>query len=80
MIRDEIWLEKILNEVETQMRKNNIEGFKAAIKNLDKTAIKVLDETESLWETNATSREVKGKFQLLRHYLDYMKRLCKGKV
>lgn len=80
MIRDEICLEKILNEVETQMRKNNIEGFKAAIKNLDKTAIKVLDETESLWETNATSREVKGKFHLLRQYLDYMKRLCKGKV
>ena len=80
MIKEEIRLEKILNEVETQMHKNNIEGFKAAIKNLDETAIKVLDETESLWKKDATSKEVRGKFHLLRHYLDYMKGLCKGKV
>lgn len=80
MVKDKIWLEKTLNEVETQMRKNNIEGFKAAIKNLDKNIIKVLDEMESLWETDATSKEMREKFRLLRHYLDYMKRLYKGKV
>ena len=80
MIKDEIWLEKIRNEVETQMRRNNIEGFKATIKNLDKSAMKVLDETESLWKTNTTSKVMRERFRLLRHYLDNKERLCKGRA
>ncbi len=80
MIKDEIWLERILNEAGTQMSKNNIEGFKAAVKNLGKSAMKVLNETVKLWETGITSEEMKEKFHLLRCYLDHMKRLCESKV
>jgi hypothetical protein len=80
MNNDKLWLEKILNEVEAQMRENNLEGFKAVIKSLDAGAMKVLDETEDLWEKDANSKEMKEKLGLLRHYLDYMKRFCEGKV
>jgi len=80
MNNDKPWLEKILNEVETQMRENNLEGFKAVIKSLDAGAMKVLDETEDLWEKDANSKEMREKLGLLRHYLDYMKRFCEGKV
>jgi len=80
MNNDKLWLEKILNEVETQIRENNLEGFKAVIKNLDAGAMKVLDETEDLWEKDANSKELRQKLRLLRHYLDYMKRFCEGKM
>ncbi len=80
MNNDKLWLEKILNEVETQMRENNLEGFKAVIKSLDAGAMKVLDETEDLWEKDANSKEMREKLSLLRHYLDYVKRFCEGKV
>ena len=80
MNKDKLWLEEILNEVETQMRENNLEGFKAVIKSLDAGAMKVLDETEDLWGKNANSKEMREKFIVLRHYLDYMKRFCEGKV
>lgn len=76
MIKDEIQLEKILNEVEMQMRENNLEGFKAVIKSLDQGAMKVLNETEG----GITSEKMKERLQLLRHYLDYMKRFCNSKV
>lgn len=80
MAKNEVWLKKALKEVESQMRENNLEGFKVVIKSLDKDAMKVLDEAEGLWEIDPSSKEIREKFQLLRHYLDYLMRFCEGGV
>jgi len=80
MNRDKFWLEKILNEVQTQMQENSLEGFKAVIKNLDANAMKVLDEAEKLWKKEANSKKMRQKLSLLRRYLEHMKRFCEGRV
>ena len=80
MNKNEIWLEKALGEIETQMRQNNLEGFKAIVKSLVRDAMKALEDTEVEWELDHNSKEIREKFAVVRHCLDYLKRFCEGKV
>jgi hypothetical protein len=46
------------------------------IKGLSEKALKVLDETWSLWEIDPSSPDVRDKFYVLEECLDHIKRLC----
>ena len=79
-MKDEIALKGILKEVENQMRENNIEGFKLAVRNLIKDAMKAVEALPREWKRRHNSRELKEKIDLLYHDLDYLRRFCEGKV
>lgn len=79
-MKDEVWLRTVLLDVENQMRQNNLEGFKAVVKVLAKDSLKALEDTEVEWELDHDSQELREKFHLLRHYLDYLRRFVEGVV
>ena len=77
-MKDEAWLRSVLFDVENQMRENNLEGFKAVVKVLAKDSLKTLEDTEGEWKLDHNSKELREKFHLLRHYLDYLRRFVEG--
>jgi len=79
-MKDELWLRTVFADVENQMRENNLEGFRAVVKVLVKDALKALEDTQVEWELEHNSQELREKFHLLRHYLDYLRRFCEGIV
>ena len=79
-MKDEVWLRSVLFDVENQMRENNLEGFKAVVKVLARDSLKTLENTEVEWELDHNSQELREKFHLLRHYLDYLRRFVEGVV
>ncbi len=76
-MNEENLLTTMLVNVQSQMRENNLEGFKVHIDNLIKNAVKTLEDTQVEWEFEHDARKLKEKFCLLHNYLDYLKRLCK---
>jgi hypothetical protein len=46
---------------------------------LVKDALPVLEEIEVEWELDHNSQELREKYYLLRHYLDYLRRFCEAK-
>ncbi|MBU3959179.1 hypothetical protein KJ644_05310 [Candidatus Dependentiae bacterium] len=79
-MKDEPWLRTVLADVENQMRENNLEGFRAVVKVLVKDALKTLEDTRVEWELEHNSQELREKFHLLHHYLDYLRRFIEGVV
>lgn len=79
-MRDEIWLRDALIDIENQMRENNIEGFKTVAKGLVKDAMKTLEDAQNAYRHKHNPQILKEKFNLLRHYLDYLKRICEGLI
>jgi len=79
-MKDEVWLRSVLFDVEKQMRENNLEGFRAVVKVLARDSLKALEDTEVEWELDHNSRELREKFHLLRHYLDYLRRFIERVV
>ena len=80
VMKDEPRLRNVLAEVENQMRDNNLEGFRAVVKVVVRDALKALEDTQAEWEIDHNSQELREKFHLLRHYLDYLRRFCEGVV
>lgn len=76
--KDKFWLRIALADVKNQMRENNLEGFRTVVKVLVKDALKALEDTQVGWELEYNSQELRGKFYLLRHYLDYLRRSVEG--
>lgn len=79
-MKDEVWLRTALIDVENQMRENNLEGFKSVVKILARDSLKALEDTEVEWELDHNSQELRKKFHLLRHYLDYLRRFIERVV
>ena len=79
-MKDEVWLRGVLFDVENQMRENNLEGFKSVVKILARDSLKALQDTEVEWELDHNSQELREKFHLLRHYLDYLRRFIERVV
>ena len=80
---DREWLKKAIDEVFNKAKSKGLDKlgcFKAVTKSVLVDALKALEETEVEWELDHNSQELREKFHLLRHYLDYLKRFCEGKV
>ncbi|MFQ6067745.1 MAG: hypothetical protein ACE5K3_10810 [bacterium] len=84
MHKDKAWLKRVIDECNKKAgsaeRKSNLELFKGVANSLVKDALKVLEEIEVEWELDHNSQELREKYYLLRHYLDYLRRFCEGKV
>lgn len=78
--KDEMWLRDVLAGVENQMRENNLEGFMAVVKVLVKDASKALEDAKIEWELDHNSQELREKFHVVGHYLDYLRRFVEGIV
>jgi hypothetical protein len=57
-----------------------MKDFKIVTKSLVVEALKVLEDIQVEWELDRDSEELREKFLLLEHYLDYLKRFSEGKV
>lgn len=79
-MEDEVWLRTVLFDVESQMRENNLEGFKAVVKVVIRDALKALEDTRVEWELDHNSQELRERFHLLHHYIDYLRRFCEGVI
>ncbi len=57
-------------------QKENIDAahFRTVVNQVIITAASVLDEVWALWEIDPSSKDLREKFYLLEHYLDYLKR------
>lgn len=75
---DEILLTEILNDIENQMRANNLEGFKSSTKGLVCDALRTLEDARAEWKRDQRSKKLNEQFNLLGSYLDYLKRFCEG--
>jgi hypothetical protein len=84
MYKDKAWLKRVSDDY--NKKEDSTEGkstsdlFKGVVNSLVKDALKVLEEIEVEWEFDHNSRELREKYYLLRHYLDYLRRFCEGKV
>ncbi len=80
---DEKWLKKIINDVFNEAKAKGLsefDCFKAVMRSVLIDALKALEDTGAEWELDHNSQELREKFHLLHHYLDYLKRFCEGKV
>jgi len=80
---DEEWLKKVINGVFNEAKSKGLgrlNCFKAVMRSVLVDALKALEDTEVEWELDHASQELREKFHLLHHYLDYLKRFCEGKV
>lgn len=80
---DEKWLVEAINDVFKEAKSKGLDKlncFKAVIQSVLADALKVLKDTEVEWELDHASQELREKFHLLHHYLDYLKRFCEAKV
>ncbi len=79
-INEKIWLRTALYDVKNQMRENNLEGFKAVLKVLSRDSLKTLENAEMEWTLDHDTQELREKFDLVRHYLNHLKRFCQRVV
>jgi len=77
-MKDEVVLTEILNDVENQMRANNLEGFKSSAKGLASDALRILEDARAEWKRDQGSKKLSEQFNLLSSYLDYLRRFCEG--
>jgi len=70
-MEEEMLLTKVLNDVTGQMHSNNLEGVKAEMKSLIKSALSLLEKDSSSGKLNAQAAVLAG-------YLNNLKRLCNG--
>jgi len=54
----------------------DIISFKKDICNTVRDALSTLEDIELQWEMQPDSAELRGKYYLLRYYLDYIRRYC----
>jgi len=84
MYKDKTWLKKAIDDCYKKEgfveEESHLELFKGVANNLVKDALNVLEEIEVEWELDHNSRELREKYYLLRHYLDYLRRFCEGKI
>lgn len=76
---DEAWLNKVIDDIRKEADAKGLSKFvcfKLVIKSVLIDALKALEDTEVEWELDHNSQELREKFHLLRHYLDYLKRHC----
>jgi hypothetical protein len=61
---------------------SQLDIFKAVARNLVVSALRTLDEIETLWILcgECKDKELMEKYEILYHNLDYLKRYCEGKV
>jgi hypothetical protein len=78
--KDELWLRDVLTNVEIQIRENNLEGFRAIVKILVKDALKALEDIQIKGKLEYNSQELKERFHLVCHYLNYLERFVEGVV
>ena len=80
---DEKWLNKAIEDIFKEAKSKGLNKFvclKAVMRSVLIDALKALENTEAEWELDHNSQELREKFHLLRHYLDYLKRLCESKL
>lgn len=77
-MKDEVMLREVLNDVENQMRANNLEGFKSSAKGLVSDAVRILEDARAECKRNQRSKKLSEQFNLLGTYLDYLRRFCEG--
>jgi len=80
---DEEWLKRVIDDVFKKAKSKGLSKFacfKAVTRSVLVDALKVLEDTDVEWEIDHKSQELREKFHLLRHYLDYLKRFCEGRV
>ena len=76
---NEEWLKKVIDDIWKEADAkglNKFDCFKLVIKSVLVDALKALEDTEVEWELDHNSQELREKFHLLRHYLDYLTRYC----
>jgi hypothetical protein len=81
--QEEEWLKKVIEDIWRDADSKGLsqfDGFKLVAKSVLTDTLKVLEDTEEEWELDHNSQELREKFHLLRHYLDYLKRFCEGRV
>lgn len=59
---------------------SDLDGFKAVTKDLVETALKALEEVEARCSLCGQCEEIQESWYLIHHCLDYMRRLCEGRV
>lgn len=80
---DEKWLVEAINNVFNEAKSKGLDKlncFKVVIKSVLVDALKILEDTEVEWELDHDSQELREKFHLLHHYLDYLRRFCERKA
>jgi len=79
-MKDDATLKKVLTKIETQMRTNNIEGFKYVVNNLVKSALKATEDIQKNWNHIRDREKLHKKIELLHHELDNLKRFCETAI
>lgn len=84
MHKNEAWFKKVIDDCykkeNSGEKKSDLELFRGVADSLVKDALKVLEDIEIEWELDSNSKKLRDKFYLLRHYLDYLKGFCEGKI
>ncbi|MBI4972384.1 MAG: hypothetical protein HZA27_02830 [Candidatus Omnitrophica bacterium] len=76
------WLKNVIDDVFKEAKSKGLSKFtcfKAVIGSVLIDALKALEHTEAEWELDHNSQELREKFHLLHHYLDYLKRFCESR-
>lgn len=60
--------------------RSDVDDFKAVTKDLVETALKALEEVEARCTLCGECEEIQEKYYLIHHCLDYLRRLCEGRV
>jgi len=79
---NEEWLRKVINDVFKEAKSKGLDKlncFMAVVRSVLVDALKALEDTEVEWELDHNSQELREKFLLLHHYLDYLKRFCESR-
>lgn len=71
---------KTKTELKSSNEAEELENFKAVVRNLAVNAEKVVEEMDGLCIICGQTEEMAEKYHLLKHYLDYLRRLCNGEV
>jgi len=69
-------LKSTLNNIEDQMRKNNLEGFKSAMKGVVKNLIKATEDIQRNWKCGRNREKIRKKIEFLHNELNQLKRFC----
>lgn len=73
---EEMWLKEALRDVDSQMRENSLEGFKAGGSSLIKEATRILEDIHKISKGSDNRRELDEKCFYLKLYLKYLKSFC----
>lgn len=80
---DEEWLKRAIDDVFKKAKSEGLSEFacvNAVIKSVLLDALIALEDIRVEWELDHESQELREKFHLLHHYLDYLKRFCENKA